>query len=313
MRREDSTSEVPGGLSPAAPRWYEEVPPVTAEVACEGERHRITWRRGKVVLEDHDVLAEQSLAALGGKPPVCLEVLEAWRAVRQSALLYELLVRNDTHSPELLAVMRTAHETRTQRVEARRRRVQARIGAPVVSDSMHERRRWATNLIKALPPAFKQALALSVMVNIERHWDDEGFRREHASYIEPALTAITAPLFEQSARRWRRNFKPHARIGAEACLLAPGEAPTCTAQVDARGAHAALALPISWLTDVWARGMALVDHTFVMGLAASSDDESRLRVHAVRWERQDRETSRSVTAPAHVSRGRRGELRLHWL
>ena len=55
------------------------IEPVTVEVACGEERHRISWRRGKLVLDDHDLAAEESFAALGGEPALCLEVMRAWR------------------------------------------------------------------------------------------------------------------------------------------------------------------------------------------------------------------------------------------
>jgi len=45
-------------------RWFDDRPEVTAEIGC-GRQRRIAWRRGKLVLEDHDLLAERSLTALG--------------------------------------------------------------------------------------------------------------------------------------------------------------------------------------------------------------------------------------------------------
>ena len=46
-------------------RWCDDLGPAWAIVDCGGERHAIAWRRGKLVLEDHDLLAERSLLALG--------------------------------------------------------------------------------------------------------------------------------------------------------------------------------------------------------------------------------------------------------
>jgi hypothetical protein len=60
-------------------RWYDDVAPSTAVVLCSGEQHRVTWRRGKVVLEDHDLSAEQALLALGGERCTCMLVLKMWR------------------------------------------------------------------------------------------------------------------------------------------------------------------------------------------------------------------------------------------
>lgn len=59
-------------------RWYRAIPEATTVVDCGGERHRITWRRGKVVVEAHDLTAERALLAFGGAPCPCMQVLEVW-------------------------------------------------------------------------------------------------------------------------------------------------------------------------------------------------------------------------------------------
>lgn len=59
-------------------RWYEHVEGATALVPCQGEQHRITWRRGKVKVEDHDLGGERALLALGGQPCPCLRALRLW-------------------------------------------------------------------------------------------------------------------------------------------------------------------------------------------------------------------------------------------
>lgn len=60
-------------------RWYHALAPQTAVVDCDGDEHRVTWRRGKLVLEDHDLTAERTMAVFGGEPCVCMRVLEMWR------------------------------------------------------------------------------------------------------------------------------------------------------------------------------------------------------------------------------------------
>lgn len=60
-------------------RWYDQVPPTTAVVPCGDQEHRVTWRRGKLVLEDHSLTAENALLALGGQPAPCMMVLKMWR------------------------------------------------------------------------------------------------------------------------------------------------------------------------------------------------------------------------------------------
>jgi hypothetical protein len=53
---------------------------VRALVACQGVEHLVVWRRGALALVHHDLAAEEALAAFGGEPPRCLEVVRAWRA-----------------------------------------------------------------------------------------------------------------------------------------------------------------------------------------------------------------------------------------
>jgi hypothetical protein len=47
-------------------------------VTCGGEEHRVTWRRGKIVLDDHDLSAERGMLAFGGEMCECMRVLAMW-------------------------------------------------------------------------------------------------------------------------------------------------------------------------------------------------------------------------------------------
>lgn len=59
-------------------RWYQHVPAATARIPCEGEEHRLTWRWGKLKLEDHDLGSERAMLVLGGEPGACLRALSLW-------------------------------------------------------------------------------------------------------------------------------------------------------------------------------------------------------------------------------------------
>lgn len=63
---------------PRTPRWYDPLPEVSSTIDCGGENHRVTWRRGKVVLQDHDLNAEKGMMAFGGEMCPCMRVLEVW-------------------------------------------------------------------------------------------------------------------------------------------------------------------------------------------------------------------------------------------
>ncbi|MDQ6909501.1 MAG: hypothetical protein M3Z84_01755 [Actinomycetota bacterium] len=64
---------------PRVPSWYHHIPPAVGLVPCEGAQHRVAWRRGKLVLEDHDLSAENALLAFGGEPCACMQALRLWR------------------------------------------------------------------------------------------------------------------------------------------------------------------------------------------------------------------------------------------
>lgn len=75
---------------PVRDRWCHHVPAATAEVACNGERHHITWQRGKLKLEDHDLAAERTMLAFGGDTPACLQALQLWRNLHTWAMSGQL-------------------------------------------------------------------------------------------------------------------------------------------------------------------------------------------------------------------------------
>ena len=66
-------------------RWHRHVAPVVLELDCNGASHRIRWRRGRIRVLDHDVLAERAMLALGGEPCPCLELLDTWKLTCEAA------------------------------------------------------------------------------------------------------------------------------------------------------------------------------------------------------------------------------------
>ena len=70
-------------------------------VPCSGEHHRVSWRRGNLVIEDHDLVAERAMRALGSETPACLRLLKQWRDLHSWATSTELFVQmRDRLGPE---------------------------------------------------------------------------------------------------------------------------------------------------------------------------------------------------------------------
>lgn len=63
---------------PTPDRWYQHVRAATALVPCQDEEHRVTWRWGKLKLEDHDLGSERAMLVLGAEPCPCLRALQLW-------------------------------------------------------------------------------------------------------------------------------------------------------------------------------------------------------------------------------------------
>lgn len=95
-------------------RWCDHVEPATATVECGGAHHRLSWRRGHMVVEDHDLGAERTMRALGAETPTCLRILTQWRQLHTWATSTELFaqMRSRLGDEQLLGPgdLRTPHE-----------------------------------------------------------------------------------------------------------------------------------------------------------------------------------------------------------
>lgn len=63
----------------------------------------MSWRRGKLKVEDHDLAAERTMLAFGGETPACLQVVTLWRNLHSWAMSGQLLRQMQTRlGPEVL-------------------------------------------------------------------------------------------------------------------------------------------------------------------------------------------------------------------
>jgi hypothetical protein len=59
--------------------WWIGIPDAVTRVDCGGEAHTLRWHAGELhALAHEDVEGERALAALGGEPCACVDVLDAW-------------------------------------------------------------------------------------------------------------------------------------------------------------------------------------------------------------------------------------------
>jgi len=84
----DGDRSPPLSPGPAAvpPRWYRRLAAIRVPVECGGATHHLLFKRGCLVVEDHDLAAEAVMVALGGEPPACVEVRSRWRELCTATL-----------------------------------------------------------------------------------------------------------------------------------------------------------------------------------------------------------------------------------
>jgi len=242
-----SATSTSGASGTSATGWALDVDPVSAVVECSGgARHVVTWRRGKLVLEDHDLTAEEAAIALGGPRPACLEVLRAWRNraiwavatqpdppgfVRRRPRIdvpFELRARRE------LGVVRAWERSASRRAE---------------SDDAEHLYRYLRK--RALSSVLGAATAAQ-----------ERFGGGRVSFVEVRLAD-----------------------GSGGSDGKAGDTVDVIGRIDARQTALVVSLTPRWLRDVWSRSIGLVDGRFVASVCDATAWPSAAVVEAVEWRR----------------------------
>jgi hypothetical protein len=253
-------------------RWYDGISPVTAWVRCRGEHHRITWRRGRIVAEDHDVEAEAALAALGGGACACLDVV---RVTRTGLGVDELFLLWTEHAEPSVGA--------SQALERWARRVGAGAPSATVVGRRAEEARLAA--LSSLPVEFRRRLALGVFEAISREPDRD------RSGSHPSFAPVFGSLVGRAVRAARLPRASADALDVRWTLLSQSEPVSVEGSCTARLAAIRLGLSASWVAKVWAWDLAVVD--------------GQLVVDAVHW-------SREYVSVALVTWTDGGHARLGW-
>jgi hypothetical protein len=188
---------------------------MVVHVPCQGTDHRILWRKGSLVLLDHDASAEAVVVALGGEPPACLEVRRSWRlgfVEQEPPAAASGLVRS------LSSIARWMSGGGPR---------------PVV-----------------LPEPLRRLREASVLHTWGRGLRDAGAGAEsQQQFLERAVARRLRDVAVPRARRVARPWAPEhidVDVADDGAVLASGTA-------DDDGLALTLRVPPSWLTSVWVR------------------------------------------------------------
>jgi hypothetical protein len=257
--------------------WFESLPPAETAVPCGSGTHIVRWETGQLTLPAHpDAEAELVLGALGGEKPACVALTETW--ARHAADLTVLAtgprcaadtvsigwdqVAEQRASLPLGGPQVVSKPTVTMPTGSAPGRRPRRLAYAAAGPGMEEARRRQVQRLEllellALGTGFQFRLTGTVIAA----WAEPGRADVRAAH-RPALTAALAGRFAPAARDW-------LGIDPDAVTVAPHEGPGWGAlAVTGTGAGRRLraSLPVGWLAQVWACGMAVAGGHLVVAV-----------------------------------------------
>ncbi len=268
--------------------WWSGLLPAQATVACGEHTHRLRWEEGALQALDHDdPEAERSLAALGGEPCTCVEVLDAWaRHERDPRVLVlasrglsdplaaqadwtaQLGVPLGAVMPTMAPPSRMATRALLRR-PARRRAIAALartassqvINRPVPPGRLSLRTQAESELVAllGLGGGLQDRLVATVAAACAQRFEapDSGLAR-----ARPQLHASMQGRVAAALRSWLGRTD----LVVELDLIEDRRPPTLSETDGVVRAE----LPFGWLADVWSRGLSIVFGRFC--LAARTED-----------------------------------------
>jgi hypothetical protein len=226
--------------------WWTGIAPAAAAVECGGHLHTMRWQAGALTAVNHgDPEDEATLAALAGESFPCLELLRAWARRRDDPRVLTLASRGPADPLDV-----NLDQLRLPRGPSRRR--------------------TETELLELL--ALGGGLPDRLQANTAATWT----RRLHTGHatLHSTLPQLHAALYGRALttlRTWLGEPKLAIQL-------------TMTETINDRPLvrtrdGIAIGLPFSWLSDVWARGLAV---TFgQLCVAAETIDGTGWTLHTI--------------------------------
>ena len=204
--------------------WWTGIAPAEAAVECGGHRHTLRWEAGALTATDHgDPEDEATLAALAGESFACLELLRAWARRRDDPRVLALASRGPTDPLEV-------------NLDHRGHR----------GGGSH--RRTETELLRLL--ALGGGLPDRLQANAAATWT----RRLHTGHAalhdtRPQLNAALYGRVLTTLRGWLGE----PALTIELTMAEPHGERRLLRTPDG----IVVTLPFSWVSEVWARGLAV--------------------------------------------------------
>lgn len=241
--------------------WFDSLPPAEVTAPCGGGTHTVRWAAGQLALPAHpDAEAEMVLGALGGDKPGCVTLTETWAG---HAADLEVLTAGPRCAADWVIV---------DRDEVAEQRARLPASGPRI-DEARRRQLERIELLELL--ALGPGLQFRLSGTVSAAWAGPD-RAEARARHRPAFTAALTGRFAPAAGEW-------LGISPDAVTVTPHEGPgwgmlTVTGTGAARRLRASL--PVGWLADVWACGLAVAGGYLVVGVDAPGYPLARVQALA---------------------------------
>lgn len=286
------------------------LPVATATLECQGESHTIRWEAGDLVAMDHDdPEGERALAALGGTGMVCIDVLNAWQKHRRDPRLLTVCTRGpgdpvqpwprgqgpvgqgQTFGP--VTTLMRGRATGNSFLRARGGRMAqggstfggggaisaaagSRPGRPgIPAGRADEGDRLASlEMLVGLGSQVPVRLVATVTAHLLA---DLASGAEGSASVVPALQASLFGRAHNALVNWLEGSAMVATVE----VAEPG-APAAVERAPVGGEVRAL-LPLSWVAEVWGRGLTVVAGRLVLGVLEATPERTVMETLGPDW------------------------------
>jgi hypothetical protein len=259
--------------------WFASLPPAEVTVPCGAGAHTVRWTAGQLTLPAHpDAEAELVLGALGGDKPECVTLTETW--ARHTADL-AVLITGPRCAADRVRVDRDEVAAQRASLPAASVPMVARLAGPAgarqamlrapgygIDEALRQMDRIELLELLTLGPEFQFRLSGTVSAA----WAAPDRAGERAGR-QPAFTAALTGRLAPAAGDW-------LGIGPDAVTVTPHEGPgwgTLAVTGTGTGQRLHASLPVSWLADVWACGMAVAGGRLVVAVDEPGYPLARVR------------------------------------
>ncbi|MGH8962362.1 MAG: hypothetical protein ACRDWT_14420 [Jatrophihabitantaceae bacterium] len=269
------------------------LPSLSVPVRCGDDDHTLDWAAGELTTTDHpDADRERTLSALGADPSPCIEIVDRWSRHRADLDVLVLASRGPadpvTVGESYAGHARVGHSHVGSSSSAYASTLSVARFAPLQQPRRRGRggkQGWTSYSpigSGAVPGVAGDhedeviallglgGLADRLVATVAATWADR-IDSNDAS-VAVALPALHAALYGRAVAAVH-SWLGDASAVVELSMCDPGQAPALTREADV----VRLALPFSWLSDVWARGLATLLGRFCLSATAVAPDRWTLQ------------------------------------